>query len=118
MVFVDRAYKDMQVKRVHIWRSWQKCGVVRGLIAMIRRRSATEPTNKHMKSGGKPNSNWLKGALGDAVIAVLCGTRRNLRLIQVNKHKCFSVRIFYAIAVSIILTPFSAANSCLISAES
>jgi hypothetical protein len=53
---------------------------------MIQRRSAIEPTIGHMKSNGKLDRNWLKGALGDAIHAVLCGAEHNLRLIN-NKLK-------------------------------
>jgi IS5 family transposase len=53
---------------------------------MIKRRSAIEPTIGHMKTDGKPGRNWLKGALGDAMHAVLCGVGHNIRLI-INKLK-------------------------------
>jgi IS5 family transposase len=86
MAFVDRGYKGVEVEHVQIWRSGQKRGVTRGLKAMIRRRSAIEPTIGHMKSDGKLDRNWLKGALGDALNAVLCGAGHNLRLI-INKLK-------------------------------
>jgi IS5 family transposase len=84
MVFVDRGYRGVEVDQVQIWRSGQIRGVTRGLKAMIRRRSAIEPTIGHMKSDGKLARNWLKGALGDALNAVLCGAGHNLRLI-INK---------------------------------
>ncbi|MDW9249341.1 putative transposase [Burkholderia cepacia] len=48
---------------------------------MIRRRSAIEPAIGHMKADGKLDRNWLKGALGDAIHAVLCGAGHNLRMI-------------------------------------
>lgn len=86
MVFVDRGYRGVEVEQVQIWRSGQKRGVTRGLKAMIQRRSAVEPTIGHMKSDGKLDRNWLKGALGDALNAVLCGAGHNLRLI-INKLK-------------------------------
>jgi IS5 family transposase len=86
MVFVDCGYRGVEVEQVQIWRSGQKRGVTRGLKAMIRRRSAIEPTIGHMKSDGKLDRNWLKGALGDAIHAVLCGAGHNLRLI-INKLK-------------------------------
>jgi IS5 family transposase len=86
MAFIDRGYKGVDVEQVQIWRSGQKRGVTRGLKAMIRRRSAIEPTIGHMKSDGKLDRNWLKGALGDALNAVLCGAGHNLRLI-INKLK-------------------------------
>ena len=84
MVFVDRGYKGVEVDHVQIWRSGQRRGVTRGLKAMIRRRSAIEPTIGHMKSDGKLGRNWLKGAFGDALNAVLRGAGHNLRLI-INK---------------------------------
>jgi IS5 family transposase len=84
VVFVDLGYKGVEVAHVQIWRSGQKRGVTRGLKAMIRRRSAIEPTIGHMKRGGKLDRNWLKGALGDALNAVPCGAGYNIRLI-INK---------------------------------
>jgi IS5 family transposase len=51
------------------------------LRAMIRRRSSIEPAIGHMKTDGKLNRNWLKGTLGDAMSAVLCGAGHNLRMI-------------------------------------
>ena len=49
--------------------------------AMIKRRSAIEPTIGHMKSDGRLDRNPLKGALGDALHAVLCGAGHNIRLL-------------------------------------
>jgi IS5 family transposase len=47
----------------------------------IRRRSAIEPAIGHMKNGGRLRRNWLKGADGDALHALLCGCGHNLRMI-------------------------------------
>jgi len=66
-------------------------GITRGLRAMIRRRSAIEPAIGHMKADGKLDRNWLKGALGDAIHAVLCGAGHNLRMIL------RTLRLFYAL---------------------
>jgi IS5 family transposase len=49
--------------------------------AMIKRRSAIEPTIGHMKSDGRLDRNPLKGALGDALHAVLYGAGHNIRLL-------------------------------------
>ena len=49
---------------------------------MIKRRSAIEPTIGHMKTDGRLDRNPLKGALGDALHAVLCGAGHNLRLLM------------------------------------
>ena len=64
---------------------------------MIRRRSAIEPAIGHMKVDGKPDRNWLKGALDDAMHAVLCGAGYNLRMILRR------LRLFYALVLVALL---------------
>lgn len=66
---------------MRILRSGQKRGITRALKAMIHRRSAIEPAIGHMKMDGRLGRNPLKGALGDALHAVMCGAGHNLRLI-------------------------------------
>ncbi|GKT21272.1 hypothetical protein AVHM3334_04230 [Acidovorax sp. SUPP3334] len=61
--------------------SGQKRGITRTLKAMIKRRSAIEPAIGHMKMDGRLARNPLKGALGDALHAVMCGAGHDLRLI-------------------------------------
>ncbi|MBC7942710.1 MAG: hypothetical protein H7Z19_23650 [Chitinophagaceae bacterium] len=39
-----------------------------------------EPKIGHMKNDGPLGRNWLKGSLGDAMHAVLCGAGHNLRM--------------------------------------
>lgn len=46
---------------------------------MIKRRSAIEPPIGHMKMDGRLARNPLKGALGEALRAVMCGAGRNPR---------------------------------------
>ena len=65
---------------------------------MIRRRSAIEPAIGHMKADGKLGRNWLKGSLGDAVHAVLCGAGHNLRMILRR------LRFFYALVLATLLS--------------
>jgi transposase, IS5 family len=48
---------------------------------MSKRRSAIEPAIGHIKMDGRAARNPLKGALGDALRAVMCGAGHNLRLI-------------------------------------
>ena len=61
-------------------------GLRRGITPTIRRelrrRSAIEAMIGHMKLDGKLARNHLKGALGDAIHALLCGAGHNLRLIM------------------------------------
>ncbi|CAD6562786.1 hypothetical protein LMG24235_08027 [Paraburkholderia sabiae] len=66
---------------------------------MIRRRSAIEPAIGHMKTDGKLGQRWLKGALGDAMHAVLCGAGHNLRMIRRK------LKVFYALILATSLTP-------------
>ena len=80
-VFVDKGYRGVSVEGVTIWRSGQKRGVTQSIRKAIRRRSAIEPAIGHMKNVGKLRRNWLKGSIGDALNAVLCGAGHNLQMI-------------------------------------
>lgn len=88
-VFVDRGYRGIEVPGVSIWRSGQKRGVTPSIKRAIHRRSAIEPVIGHMKNDGRLRRNWLKGALGDALHAMLCGAGHNLRMIL------RAIRLFY-----------------------
>src|SRR5215475_989976 len=95
-VFVDRGYRGVDIEGVKIWHPGLRRGVTRALRVMIRRRSAIEPAIGHMKSDGKLGRNWLKGALGDALHAVLCGAGHNLRMI-LRKLKLFYALVLIAL---------------------
>lgn len=81
IVVVDRGYKGVQIEGVQILRSGQKRGISKTLHAMVKRRSAIEATIGHMKTDGRLGRNPLKGALGDALHAVMCGAGHNIRLL-------------------------------------
>ena len=74
IAMVDKGYRGVQVKVVQILRSGQRRGITRTMKAMIRRRSAIEPTIGHMKMEGRLARNPLKGVLGDALHAC-CAAR-------------------------------------------
>ena len=78
---VDKGYQGVEIPDVRILRSGQRRGITRTLKKMIKRRSAIEPTIGHMKMDGRLDRNPLKGALGDALHAVLCGAGHNIRLL-------------------------------------
>lgn len=101
-VFVDKGYRGVSVDGVTIWRSGQKRGVTPSIRKAIHRRSAVEPAIGHMKNEGKLRRNWLKGSLGDALNAVLCGAGHNLRMIL------RAIRLFYVW----ILCPLIAGLNC------
>ena len=89
-VFVDKGYRGVDVAGVTIWRSGQKRGVTPAIKKAIHRRSAIEPAIGHMKNDGRLRRNWLKGSLGDALHAVLCGAGHNLRMILRALRLCFA----------------------------
>ena len=97
VAIVDRGYKGVAIDGVKIYHPGLRRGITRGLRAMIRRRSAIEPAIGHMKMDGKLDRNWLKGALGDAMHAVLCGAGYNLRMILRK------LRFFYALMLAMLL---------------
>ncbi|KTT25810.1 hypothetical protein NS331_04600 [Pseudacidovorax intermedius] len=78
---VDRGYKGVKLEGVRILMSGQKRGISRALQAMIKRRSAIEPTIGHMKMDGRLARNPLKGAL-------MCGAGHNLRMILAALRLC------------------------------
>jgi len=53
----------------------------KNLKKLLKRRQVVEPMIGHMKSDGLLDRNWLKGSLGDAMHAILCGAGHNLRMI-------------------------------------
>ena len=85
---VDKGYRGVEIEGVRILRSGQKRGITKTLKAMIKRRSAIEPAIGHMKMDGRLGRNPLKGALGDALHAVMCGAGHNLRLILAALRLC------------------------------
>jgi IS5 family transposase len=60
---------------------------------LLKRRQVVEPVIGHMKTDGLLARNWLKGELGDALHAVMCGAGHNLRLILARLRALFYVLI-------------------------
>lgn len=76
----------------------------RSLKKLLKRRQVGEPMIGHMKSDGLLNRNWLKGADGDALHAILCGAGHNLRMILAHLR----VLLFALIAsIVLVLTTFN-----------
>jgi len=63
-----------------------------GRYAHARRRSAIKPMIGHMKNDGLLRRNWLRGSLGDALHAAICGAGHNLRMI-LRKLRLLHARI-------------------------
>lgn len=81
IAIVDKGYQGAELKGTQILRSGQRRGVTQAMKAMIKRRSAIEPAIGHMKMDGRLGRNPLKGAIGDALHAVLCGAGHNIRML-------------------------------------
>jgi IS5 family transposase len=60
---------------------------------LLKRRQVVEPVIGHMKTDGLLARNWLKGELGDALHAVMCGAGHNLRLILARLRALFCALI-------------------------
>ena len=69
---VDEGYRGVEVDGVRIFRSGQERGITKTLTAIIKRRSAIELAIGYIKMDSRLNRNPLKGALGDALYAVMC----------------------------------------------
>ncbi len=100
IAIVDKGYQGVAVPKTQILRSGQKRGVTKALQRMIKRRSAIEPTIGHMKTDGRLGRNPLKGAIGDALHAVLCGAGHNIRLL-LKKLALFFAHIWWQLLSAI-----------------
>jgi len=80
---VEQGYRGHGVEPTHteVLSSRQRRKVTRAQKQALRRRKAIEPIIGHMKADGLLGRNFLKGAIGDTLNALLCGVGQNLRAI-------------------------------------
>jgi len=81
LAVVDRGYRGHGVQGTTVLVSGTRRGLTPRLRKLLRRRSAIEPEIGHMKSDGRLARCALKGTIGDALYAVLCGCGHNIRKI-------------------------------------
>jgi transposase, IS5 family len=81
MALVDRGYRGVQASGGTRLLVSHTRRLPKSLKKLLKRRQVVEPMIGHMKTDGLLGRNWLKGALGDAMHAVLCGAGHNLRMI-------------------------------------
>ena len=81
LVVVDRGYRGHGVQGTRVLISGMRRGLTPTLARLLKRRSAIEPEIGHMKTDGRLARCALKGTLGDAIFALLCGCGHNLRKI-------------------------------------
>jgi IS5 family transposase len=77
---------------------------------LLKRRQVVEPVIGHMKADGLLARNWLKGEMGDALHAVMCGAGHNLRLILARLRAlfCALIAVLAALAHGVATAPRSA----------
>lgn len=92
-VHVDKGYKGHDVKpgRCQVVIHGIRRGITRALKKEMKRRSSIEPEIGHQKEDGKLGRNWLKGSLGDALNAMLCGMGHNFRKILAHLRRFFAL---------------------------
>ena len=76
---VDRGYRGHAVEKTRVLISGTRRGLTPKLIADLSHRSAIEPEIGHMETDGRLSRCALKGTIGDALFAVLCGCGQNIR---------------------------------------
>jgi transposase, IS5 family len=86
--YVDRGYRGHQVSRLKVWIAGAKRGVTVAIKNKLKRRNAIEPVIGHLKEDGRLGRCLLKGAVGDAVNALLCGAGHNVRKILHRLARC------------------------------
>ena len=96
---VDRGYRGHGVDQPRVLISGTRRGLTPKLIADLRRRSAIEPEIGHMKSDGRLARCPLKGTIGDALFAVLCGCGHNIRKILAHLRALLSLIIAVILAI-------------------
>lgn len=91
--YADRGYKGhgCNTDSFKVWISGSKRGVTQAIERKLKRRNAVEPVIGHLKSDGRLARNFLKGAVGDAMNALLCGAGHNMRKI-LKKLRLFCVQ--------------------------
>lgn len=81
LTVIDRGYRGLGVETNRVLISGTRRGLMPLLAKLLKRRNGIEPEIWHMKSDGRLARCPLKGTLGDAVFAVLCGCGHNIRKI-------------------------------------
>jgi len=102
-VVVDRGYRGHGVVGPQVLISGARRGLTPTLAKLLRRRSSIEPEIGHMKTDGRLARCALKGTLGDAVFAVLCGCGHNIRKILAQLRAL--LRTIVALILAMLMPP-------------
>ena len=107
LAVVDRGYRGHGVDKTRVLISGTRRRLTPKLLADLRRRSAIEPEIGHMKADGRLSRCTLKGAIGDALFAVLCGCGHNIRKILAHLRALLAMILAN---VLVVLSAITAAN--------
>jgi len=93
---VDQRYRGhgVDTSQTEVLISRQRQVVTRAQKQALRRRNAIEPIIGHMKADGFLGRNFLKGANGDKLNALLCGMGQNLQAI-LRHLRVFLLRVIF-----------------------
>ena len=97
LAVVDRGYRGHGVLNTRVLISGTRRGLTPDLRRQLRRRAAIEPEIGHMKTDGRLSRCPLKGTIGDAIFAVLCGCGHNIRKILAH------LRALLVLIIAVIL---------------
>lgn len=97
LAVVYRGYRGHGVAETGVLIGGARRGVTLALAKALRRRSSVEPEIGHVKTDGRLSRCFLKGTLGDAIFAVLCGCGHNIRKILAH------LRALLATIISVVL---------------
>jgi transposase, IS5 family len=90
-IYVDKGYRGHDYPhKERVFLSGQRRGLTPTIRKELKRRSAIEPMIGHMKNDGRLGRNYLLGAAGDAVNALLVAAGHNLRLILAHLRRLFA----------------------------
>ena len=105
LALVDRGYRGVQASAGTRLLVSHTRRLPKSLKKLLKRRQVVEPMIGHMKADWLLDRNWLRGALGDAMHAVLCGAGHNLRMILAHLRVLYCAFIAQLMLAMLIVTP-------------
>ena len=105
IALVDRGYRGVEAAAGTRLLVSHTRRLPKSLKKLLKRRQVVEPMIGHMKSDGLLDKNWLKGSLGDAMHALLCGAGHNLRMILAHLRVLYCTLIAQVMLAVMIVSP-------------
>ena len=105
IALVDRGYRGVQASAGTRLLVSHTRRLPKSLKKLLKRRQVVEPMIGHMKSDGLLARNWLKGEIGDAMHALLCGAGHNLRMILAHLRVLLRALIGQLVLAMLLVIP-------------